>query len=846
MRIYLPFLRNISWGINLWQTSVSMKNPILSRYACAIFSMLFFPTFLFSQFVEIERLTEPVTCGARHMLATDLNADSVPDLVVYSSFNNELAWFTGNGKGAFLDKRIISDKFEVFNGMISLDYDDDGDQDLVLNRTSQGNSLALLENTGDGNFRDFPFFRDVVDAIVEWQVVDYEEDGDQDLLVTTQTSCYLLRNDKELGAELKRLFFDEELTRFQASVVLDREGDGDLDVLFATENGQRLRWLEQTQDTFIVDLDAPIHDSRAYRDIKHLYAVDYDSDQDKDIFVLDLFEDGPFFFYQNEGNGEYSLQTLMVDYGEFATNPSLELFFEDVNQDDMLDYYSYGLDQVALFSSNSEDTTFHKSVLYERGIKGQLRIGAKLDLNDDGHSDFVAGNDNDLFLFERREDGFRQSEFKPAAVSLPTWPVINDLDSDGRPDVITGNRATGQIYWFKNQSDSFDLNLISPIDTTTGPFIQDVQVTDLNGDDQPDILSVAQEPGVIFWYRNQGGGAFSDRMVLAEATDNVEDILPVDLDQDGDQGFLASSPSQRLLYWYEWNDDELRRTLVLDDFPPAIKLLVSDADGDMDLDILFVSRSEQMIGLLENTGNTQFESGLILADNLLYPLDIALADIDGDQDLDVLYSSIIFSDGAVYVIENLGESFSNPRVLFEVRGAGGIYPDDVDGDQDEDLYITTTLGLIFQFINEGNGQFSEPELIDATGFAARAIEIIDFDQDGDKDLLTFDGSCDVISLLDNREIVSDLKAVHTAPALFNVQPNPFRDNIVLSWNTQDIPTGETYRLELFSGTGQLLRSIPLPPASASIPTNQLSKGVYYFRIVGTESGLIQAGRLLKQ
>jgi hypothetical protein len=277
-------------------------------------------------------------------------------------------------------------------------------------------------------------------------------------------------------------------------------------------------------------------------------------------------------------------------------------------------------------------------------------------------------------------------------------------------------------------------------------------------------------------------------------------------------------------------------------------MLATDINTDSVADLVVYSSFNNELAWFPGNGEGAFLEKRIISDELaVFKGMIALDyDDDGDQDLDVLYSSIIFSDGAVYVIENLGESYSDPRVLFEVHGAGGIYPDDVDGDQDEDLYITTTQGLIFRFINEGNGRFSEPELIDATGFAARAIEITDFDQDGDKDLLTFDGACAVITLLDNREILSDLKAVHTAPALFNVQPNPFRDKIVLSWNTQDIPTGETYRLELFSATGQLLRSVPLPPASASISTNQLSNGVYFFRIVGTEFGPLQTGRLLKQ
>jgi hypothetical protein len=117
----------------------------------------------------------------------DIDGDGRDDVL----FLNQLgpnALFHNRGDGTFENVTsragpiALDDRIKV--GAVFGDYDNDGDQDLFVTSTRGGN--ALFENTGAGQFRDVTERSGVACAAHSQTPVffDYDNDGDLDLFVT--------------------------------------------------------------------------------------------------------------------------------------------------------------------------------------------------------------------------------------------------------------------------------------------------------------------------------------------------------------------------------------------------------------------------------------------------------------------------------------------------------------------------------------------------------------------------------------------------------------------------------------------------------------------------------------
>ncbi|MBI4161286.1 MAG: CRTAC1 family protein [Acidobacteria bacterium] len=154
--------------------------------------------------------------------AGDVDNDGWPDLFVANLSRETNTLYRNNGDGTFTDRTFaaglgpISLLFVGF-GVDFLDYDLDGDQDLVVvnghvlddiqeydDAITYAERNFLFENRGDGTFEEAGLRRgpDLARPNVGrgLAVADYDRDGDPDLLITTSNGpARLLRNDRRNG-----------------------------------------------------------------------------------------------------------------------------------------------------------------------------------------------------------------------------------------------------------------------------------------------------------------------------------------------------------------------------------------------------------------------------------------------------------------------------------------------------------------------------------------------------------------------------------------------------------------------------------------------------------------------
>lgn len=168
----------------------------------------------------------------------------------------------------------------------------------------------------------------------------------------------------------------------------------------------------------------------------------------------------------------------------------------------------------------------------------------------------------------------------------------------------------------------------------------------------------------------------------------------------------------------------------------------ADIDGDNDEDVLITGSTKAILYTNDGLGNFTEVTGssLIGVSNSA----AAFADIDGDSDQDLFISgnanSIGFSS-KLYVNDGTGNFTEMTATPFEDVENGTVDFVDVDGDNDQDLFISGFIGgnytnrITRLYKNDGSGNFTEQFLNNFYGINWGDIDFADIDGDNDLDLL---------------------------------------------------------------------------------------------------------------
>jgi hypothetical protein len=204
-----------------------------------------------------------------------------------------------------------------------------------------------------------------------------------------------------------------------------------------------------------------------------------------------------------------------------------------------------------------------------------------------------------------------------------------------------------------------------------------------------------------------------------------------------------------------------------------VDLLVADLGHFMPTDNL----TGRIVWLRRRADSANYDP-IVLAESLGRVADVQAADFDGDGDLDLVAAVFGWrTTGDIRYLENRTTDWQHPqfvsRVLESKTGAIHVPTADLncDGRPDFVALISQEHELVIAFLNQGRGQFRQ-RLIHAAGnpaFGSTGIQLVDFDGDGDLDVLYTNGDS-----LDD----SVLKPFHGIRWLENDGGFPFRDHLV--------------------------------------------------------------------
>lgn len=281
----------------------------------------------------------------------DFNQDGYPDIVFASEDNAVHEFYLNNGTSVFtnFNNRLPA---SITNALLVTDLNNDNYPDLIFGNSAPGNPAVptqarVLINNMDTTFRDETALRFPPDLLMVPQDIkegDIDGDGDKDLIFGNETGNRVLINNgsgiftNETDARLP-LTGTEETRKVTLG---DIDNDGDLDIFFANVV---FRAGMLHQDRILINNGfgyfADETATRIPKDYEHTTEgifIDADYDGDLDLITTNVFVNRPVKLFTNNGMGFFEEMTNeLLPTGVVAEG--LGLVASDFNNDGLKDLY---------------------------------------------------------------------------------------------------------------------------------------------------------------------------------------------------------------------------------------------------------------------------------------------------------------------------------------------------------------------------------------------------------------------------------------------------------------------------------------------------------------------------
>ncbi|MCS7004628.1 MAG: FG-GAP-like repeat-containing protein [Cytophagales bacterium] len=413
----------------------------MKKVVCLISAL--YGSFIYHAYAQFSRITSGhIGTDAERTYGVswvDYDKDGDLDLLFTNSSAPDRFYRNDNGNFTFLNNLpFTSGSARAESSMSNWgDFDNDGNEDVFIGKYDYKKS-TLHYNYGDGTFLRLNIKpigeRNQTTNAATW--VDYDNDGDLDLLIANEFEANML------FANLGNGQFEEVVAgdvanfagKAQAIAWGDYDNDGDLDLFIANHAPDKNLLFKNNNGVFRIVEGFPLNTDIA-RSTSASWG-DYDNDGDLDLFVANLGpSDGvgePNFLYRNDGNDIFTKITT----GAIATdaNPSRGSAWADYDNDGDIDLFVQNDGFANVLYINNGNGTFTKSSYDWTGSHGI----AFADFDNDGFLDFASAN-----RYGSRINGLYKNTLANGNKYLFVKPILTETNRSGI-GVIVKIKAAGK------------------------------------------------------------------------------------------------------------------------------------------------------------------------------------------------------------------------------------------------------------------------------------------------------------------------------------------------------------------------------------------------------------------
>ena len=456
--------------------------------------------------------------------------------------------------------------------------------------------------------------------------------------------------------------------------------------------------------------------------------------------------------------------------------------FADFNKDGKLDMLiSYPADGVEMLLGDGQGN-FSSPVRVASGSAVSnapyfFFTSTVIDFNGDGCPDAAAGDwEGNIFLFA----GDCGGNFKhPAALVLvagdsPAQLSVADINGDGHPDLI----ASGFPSAFLSSGHMLSVMLSDGLggfqNAQTyrgGDSLVGFAIDDLNGDGKPDVLAVAQNEDSLYEFLNDGSGGFGAPQGRAQfsthSSNDQENYFSIggdynpllaDINADGlkdvtyiDYAFLENTYSAAVsLNLGAKGFANPVFTPITTDNTDVVSNALGDFHGTGQLDLLVATDPNQPGGpggtggvyIMQNLGSGKFGSPTAVYPRSDYATNMFAVDLNGDGKQDLIIFRPLNSTGPQLQVllgngnGTFGSPASYPLPVTGISNSANIFSGDFNGDKKTDILIYVVgPGTVIELLGNGNGTLQAPQVLFGSPGLPQ-FNLFDLNHDGLLDILT--------------------------------------------------------------------------------------------------------------
>ncbi len=691
-------------------------------------------------YIMAQTFTELENTGLAHVKYScfslgDINTDGLLDVVISGHGLTTTVIYLNKGNNVF-EKDTINTNLPAFEfGKFDfLDYDNDGDPDLVVD--GRTNSIVypypnFIKNNGNGEFEVQNYMSFSYAEFTSFEIGDYDNDGDIDLFSTTAG----LHENNGRNNFYKIETSVPSLTNGSADWG-DFDKDGDLDLLVTGDNGWpdyafSKIYINQGNNVFMADTLSSLEKIR----FGMAKWGDYDNDGYLDIFLCGSAQNVVKIYRNN--NLKFEEQTVVS--GNRLGNSAIDL--GDFNNDGWLDFVVTGV-ETRLYKNNDGVSFTEEPGENIQGVgRGVIKFG---DIDNDQDLDIIVtgGEAQVTKIYLNNISQINTPPDPPKSLSANTDTTFVLLHWTPGNDAETPEKGLG--YILKLKKGQGDL-IVSPASYQLGRNIKDTC-----------LLVKNLEPGYYYWKVKTVDNGFLASSYSQVHSFYIGDSIPIishypkpaEISPDSEsftftiknngKGLLNPTEIKAMDDWFtlstETGGDSININLHFSKNEDAL------LKGNIRLTDKHALNSPYLIEFTQD-GESIFSKDTTLDLIGMKYSSIAVADYDNDKDMDMLMSGEGYYSFTRLYQNIAGNILEVNNDVFPQLSRGEIKWADYDNDGDMDVFISGAKAPNESnkqsklFKNNGDGTFEEDSISNITAMFASKADFGDCNNDGFIDLI---------------------------------------------------------------------------------------------------------------